>query len=305
MTYRFMKSHETEFAVEGMCHVFGVSRSGYYAWRKRGESTCREPIDRELTERIVTIFERSHQTYGSPRIYAELKAQGIVCRRDQVAHLMRQAHLIATLSRRWVQTTRSDGQPRSVGNFLNRDFSAQTSNQKWVVDMTAIGTDEGGLYLAGVLDLFSRDIVGWAMDEHMPDELTQAALEMAILHRRPPSQLLYHSDQDSQYTSDEYQALLAKHNMLVSFRGWAAVTIMHRWRVSGELSKPNSSITNTTLYVLIPNLPFSLISKAGITASVAIHRWAISATSNSNISFRLSCVSISLGHGRGSYIAES
>ena len=200
-----------------MSQAFGVSRSGYYAWRKRGETTYRERTNRELTERIQTLFEASHQTYGSPRIYAELKAQGFACSREQVAHLMRQAHLSATLPRRRVQTTRSDGQQRSVCNVLDRDFSAQMPNQKWLVDITAIGTDEGVLYLAGVLDLFSRRLVGWAMDEHMPDELTQAALEMAILQRQPPAEVLHHSDQGSQYTSDDYQALLAKHRMLVSF----------------------------------------------------------------------------------------
>ncbi len=217
MTYRFMKAHETEFEVQVMSQAFGVSRSGYYAWRKRGETTYRERTNRELTERIQTLFEASHQTYGSPRIYAELKAQGFACSREQVAHLMRQAHLSATLPRRRVQTTRSDGQQRSVCNVLDRDFSAQMPNQKWLVDITAIGTDEGVLYLAGVLDLFSRRLVGWAMDEHMPDELTQAALEMAILQRQPPAEVLHHSDQGSQYTSDDYQALLAKHRMLVSF----------------------------------------------------------------------------------------
>lgn len=219
MNDRFMKTHETEFEVQVMCHALGVSRSGYYAWRKRGETTYRERTDRELTEHIETIFETSQQTYGSPRIYVELKAQGIACSRDHVAHLMRLAHISATLPRRRVQTTRSDGQPRSVCNLLDRDFSAQAPNQKWVVDITAIGTDEGVLYVAGVLDLFSRRLVGWAMDEHMPAELTQAALEMAILQRQPPAELLHHSDQGSQYTSDAYQALLAKHRMLVSFSG--------------------------------------------------------------------------------------
>jgi transposase InsO family protein len=102
---------------------------------------------------------------------------------------------------------------------LARDFTADAPNRKWLVDITAIATDEGTLYLAGVLDLFSRRLVGWAMDEHMPDELTQDALEMAILQRKPPAQLLHHSDQGRQYTSEQYQALLAKHNMLTSLSG--------------------------------------------------------------------------------------
>lgn len=143
MTCRFMKTHETEFEMQGMGHALGVSRSGYYAWRKRGETTCRERTDRALTERIETIFETSQQTYGSPRIYVELKAQGIACRRDQVAHLMRQSHFSATLPRRRVQTTRSDGQPRSVCNRLNREFSAQIPNQKWGWTSRPLGLTKG------------------------------------------------------------------------------------------------------------------------------------------------------------------
>lgn len=113
----------------------------------------------------------------------------------------------------------SDGQQHSVCNVLARDFTVDTPNRKWLVDITRIWTDEGWLYLAGVLDLCSRRLVGWAMAEHMPDELTQEALEMAILQRRLPDLLLHHADQGSQYTSDQYQALLAKHRILASFSG--------------------------------------------------------------------------------------
>jgi putative transposase len=136
-----------------------------------------------------------------------------------VTRLMRQAGLDATPPRRRAHTTQADGQQRSVSNLLDRDFTADAPNRKWLVDITGVWTDEGWLYLAGVLDVFSRRIVGWAMDEHMPDELTQEALEMAILQRQPPVMLLHHADQGSPYTSDEYQALLAKHRMLASFSG--------------------------------------------------------------------------------------
>ncbi len=168
---------------------------------------------------IRSIFEGSGQTYGSPRIYNELKAQGRRCSRRRVARLMRTAGLDATPPRRRAHTTQADAQQRSVCNLLDRDFTADAPNRKWLVDITGIWTDEGWLYLAGVLDLFSRRLVGWAMDEHMPDELTQQALEMAILQRRPPDQLLHHADQGSQYTSDDYQARLAKYRMLASFSG--------------------------------------------------------------------------------------
>ncbi len=158
-------------------------------------------------------------TWNCPTGMPVAKSQGVRCSRRHVARLMREAGLNATPPHRRVTTTQRDGQQRSVCNLLSRDFTADAPNRKWLVDITAIGTAEGPLYLAGVLDLFSRRLVGWAMDEHMPDELTQEALEMAILQRRPPDQLLHHADQGSQYTRDDYQALLAKHRMLASFSG--------------------------------------------------------------------------------------
>ena len=219
MTYRFIAQHEQAFDLQVMCEALGVSRSGYYAWHKRGQTTQREQADAALTAEIRQIFEESHQTYGSPRIHAELRARGQQCSRHRVARLMRQAGIQVSAQHRRVRTTQPDGQARETTNLLNRDFTADAPNRKWLVDITAVATDEGCLYLAGVLDLFSRRLVGWAMDEHMPDELTQAALEMAILQRKPPAQLLHHSDQGRQYTSEEYQALLAKHHMLTSLSG--------------------------------------------------------------------------------------
>lgn len=214
-----MNSHIGEFSVRLMCRAFGVSRSGYYAWRAQDGLSQQARADAALSEQIRCIFDQSGQTYGSPRVYQELKAQGVRCSRRRVARLMRQVGLNATAAHRQVRTTQSDGQQRDVNNLLARNFTADAPNRKWLVDITAIWTDEGWLYLAGVLDVFSRRIVGWAMDEHMPDELTQEALEMAILQRQPPAELLHHADQGSQYTSDDYQALLAKHHMLASFSG--------------------------------------------------------------------------------------
>lgn len=202
-----------------MCRALSVSRSGYYAWRQRGETTQPEQRKTTLLGHIQQVFAASQQTYGSPRAYAELKAQGVRCSRQHIVRLMRQFGLSAVLPRRRVQTTRRDGRPPSACNLLKREFSAEQPNRKWLVDITAIATDEGWLYLSGVLDLFSRRIVGWAMDEHMPDELTQAGLEMAILQRQPPADVLHHSDQGSQYTSDDYQALLAKYQMRSSLSG--------------------------------------------------------------------------------------
>jgi putative transposase len=214
-----MNNHANEFSLQQMCSVFGVARSGYYKWLRQGSVTQRSAADAALTEQIRAVFEQSGGTYGSPRIYAELKSQDVCCSRRRIVRLMRSANLDATPARRRARTTQTDGQQHSVCNVLARDFTADAPNRKWLVDITGIWTDEGWLYLAGVLDLFSRRLVGWAMDEHMPDELTQEALQMAILQRRPPELLLHHADQGSQYTSDQYQALLAKHRMLASFSG--------------------------------------------------------------------------------------
>ncbi len=159
---------------------------------------------------------------------------------------MHQAGLDARTPRRRAHTTQADTQQRSVSNLLDRDFTADAPNRKWLVDITGIWTDEGWLYLAGVLDVFSRRIVGWAMDEHMPDELTQQALEMAILQRRPPAELLHHADQGSQYISDDYQALLAKHRMLVSFSGAPASSF------NAGLSQPPTIRTAVSVLALCP-----------------------------------------------------
>lgn len=212
-----MSDHAGEFSLRAMCRAFGVGRSGYYQWQRQGARTQQERADSVLTEQIRAVFEQSGQTYGSPRVYEELKAQGVRCSRRHSARLMRAAGLDATPARRRAHTTQAAPRQPSVTNLLQRDFTAEAPNRKWLVDITAIWTDEGWLYLAGVLDLFSRRLVGWAMADHMPDELTQAALKMAILARRPPDQLLHHADQGSQYTSDEYQALLAQQHMLASF----------------------------------------------------------------------------------------
>jgi putative transposase len=212
-----MREHVGEFSLRAMCRAFGVARSGYYQWQRQGCTTQQVRADSTLTGQIRAVFEKSGQTYGSPRVHAELKAQGVQCSRRRVARLMRAAGLDATPARRRAHTTQADGRQPSVTNLLRRDFTADAPNRKWLVDITGVWTDEGWLYLAGVLDLFSRRLVGWAMADQMPDELTQEALRMAILARRPPDELLHHADQGSQYTSDEYQALLEAHHMLASF----------------------------------------------------------------------------------------
>jgi putative transposase len=208
MKYKFIEAHREEFAVKIMCRVLGVSRSGYYDWRKRKPS-ARECANAKLLKMIKKIFRRSRKTYGSPRIHAELRAQGMACSCNRVARLMRKHGVRARRPRRRVRTTDSKHDLPVAPNLLGRQFEAERPNQKWVADISYIDTDEGWLYLATVMDLFSRRIVGWAMDDHMERSLVEQALRMALFRRRPRAGLLHHSDRGSQYASGDYRALLA------------------------------------------------------------------------------------------------
>jgi putative transposase len=215
MKYPFIATHRHEHSVARMCQVLAVARSGYYAWCACPISQ-QERIDRALAKHIQEIFNNSQQTYGSRRVRAALRQKGVRCGRARVRRLMRQAGLKVPLSRRRVITTKANPSTPDVDNKLARDFTAAQPNQKWLVDITYAATDEGKLYLAAVLDLFSRKIVGWAMDDNLRDELTQAALRMALRTRQPQVGLLHHSDRGSQYTSTEYQALFETFGIQVS-----------------------------------------------------------------------------------------
>ncbi len=218
MRFQFIKEHRDEFPVARMYKVLDVSRSGYYAWRKRPVS-AREMANRELYKKIEAVYNESHGTYGSPRIYHQLKRQGVACSENRVARLMRLRGLQAKQTKQYKATTKRNKSHPVAPNLLQRDFVAERPNQKWLSDITYIPTQEGWLYLAAVLDLFSRRIVGWAMSERMTGDLTVAALQMAIHRRRPDLDLIHHSDQGSQYTDGEYQALLKDHGIQVSMNG--------------------------------------------------------------------------------------
>lgn len=198
-----------------MCRVLEVSVSGYYAWSKRPPSQhSRE--DAQLAEQVKTAFQANRCVYGSPRVHAELHAQGIHCARKRVARLMREQGLFAKRPRHRTITTQSEPDAQVAPNLLQRDFSAQAPNSKWVADTTYIWTAEGWLYLAVVLDLFSRMVVGWSMAAIQDATLVVQALHMAIARRRPQAGLLHHTDRGSTYTSESYQALLRQEGMVAS-----------------------------------------------------------------------------------------
>jgi putative transposase len=213
--YRFIEQHRDQFPVTRLCEVLGVSTSGYYAARQRQPSK-RAQMDERLLVHIRAVYRASRGTYGYRRIYHELRAQLLGCSQHRIARLMRQAGLRAKSRRPYKITTRGNPRHPIAENLLARDFTAARPNQKWVADITYIATGQGWLYLATVMDLFSRQIVGWSMDVRMQTDLVKHALEMALLRRCPEVGLLHHSDRGSQYTSADYQSLLADHGIQVS-----------------------------------------------------------------------------------------
>jgi putative transposase len=211
-----MAAHAEEHSVTQMCDVLEVSRSGYYAWRKRKPS-AREQENRELAKQIRKEYQVSRKSYGSPRIHLALVEQGIACGKHRIARLMQKHRIVGKKAKKRRPTT-SQRRPGTLAapNLLNRAFTALEPNEKWVVDITYIDTAEGWLYLAVVLDLFSRRVVGWAMADHMETSLAEDALQMAFKNRQPKAGLLHHSDQGSQYTSYDYQKVLAENKIQVS-----------------------------------------------------------------------------------------
>ena len=200
-----------------MCKRLGVSSSGYYAWQKR-PSSQREMANQELLKEIKAVHEKSNGTYGSPRIYHELKEK-IACSENRVARLMQKHDIAAKQKKRYKRTTKANSAHPVAPNLLDRNFTATEPNQKWTTDITYIPTLEGWLYLAMVLDLFSRRIVGWAMSTRMTSDLVIDALQMAVQQRQPPPGLLHHSDRGSQYTGQPYQQLLKDNHFIVSMSG--------------------------------------------------------------------------------------
>jgi transposase InsO family protein len=218
MRFQFIEKHRDELPVKLMCRVLEVSTSGYYAWRGRPPSK-REMANRALTAKIQEEFKKSGETYGSPRIYQVMRKLGLMCSQNRVARLMSAADLKAKQTRRYRSTTKRNKADRAAPNILQRDFSAEAPNKKWVADITYIATQEGWLYLATILDLFSRRVVGWAMSPRMTSDLTLSALDMATRRCRPGRGLIHHSDQGSQYTDSKYQAVLAAHGIVASMNG--------------------------------------------------------------------------------------
>ena len=212
MRYACIQAEKAHYPVMVLCRVLQVARSGYYAWCQRGESRRRQQNQWALVH-IRACHRASKGRYGSPRIYRSLLAQGILIGRHRVARLMRQYGVQSHCRRRYRRATPSSAPTHIAANTLNRDFQANCPNQKWVGDITYLRAREGWLYLAVVLDLFSRRVVGWALTCQMTVALTLQAIDVAIQQRRGTTAVLAHSDQGSQYTAAAYQQRLAAWNI--------------------------------------------------------------------------------------------
>jgi putative transposase len=213
--FAVIDAKKARFPISALCRVLKVRRSGYYAWLGRDVS-AREQEDQRLTVEIRTVFHENKKRYGSPRVCRELHSRGMRVCRHRVARLMRQHQLRARARRKFVKTTDSAHALSTPPNLLARDFTATAPDRVWAGDVTFLPTREGWLYLAVLLDLYSRRVVGWAMSEHNDEVLTLSALQMALDQRQPEPGLVHHSDRGTTYASGEYQDRLTKHDIVCS-----------------------------------------------------------------------------------------
>jgi len=214
--FDWIHRHRHDYKVRIMCTTLNVSRGGYYAWVDRPISPARRRRQ-ELIEQIRQVHEQSRHTYGSPRVHAELAERRIQACVNTVARLMKQANIRSKIKRRFVVRTTDSLHPHPIApNVLDRQFAAATPDRKWCCDITYVPTEEGLLYLAAVIDLCSRKIVGWAMADHLRAELCVEALAMALARRRPAEGLLHHTDRGVQYACDRYQRVLAENRIEAS-----------------------------------------------------------------------------------------
>jgi len=205
-----MKEHKERYSVKKMAKALGVSRSGYYAFEGRKPSR-HEQEDQELAKLIKRIFDEHYSRYGSPRVWEELKFMGWRISRKRAERLMREQKLWARRRRKYIKTTDSSHGLVVADNILNRNFCAVYPGEKWVSDITYLRTTDGWLYLATILDLFDRKVIGWSMGRNMASGLVCRALDMAVCNRPPCERLIFHSDQGVQYCSEEFRTTLTKH----------------------------------------------------------------------------------------------
>jgi putative transposase len=213
--FNFIKRHRSEFRINLMCSILGVSRPGFYAWLHRKPS-ARTVRHRELIARIQSVHVKSKNSYGAPRIYRQLRREGVQCGKHQVANLMRSRGIRGRFKRKFRITTVTNDDHRKATNVLNRQFHPTARDRAWCGDITYLWTLEGWLYLAVILDLYSRRVVGWSMSKDIDEQLALDALDMAVRERNPAPGLIHHSDRGCQYTANEYTRRLATRGFVQS-----------------------------------------------------------------------------------------
>jgi transposase InsO family protein len=213
--FAFILAEKANYPILVLCEVLGVSRSGFHAWQHRPRS-ARQCSDAQLATQVAAVHKRSRGTYGSPRVHAELKAKGVRVGKKRIARLMQQNGIKARCKRRFRKTTDSKHTSPIAPNILAREFEVPAPNRVWVTDVTAIWTLEGWLFLAVILDLYSRRVVGWSTSVSNDTVLALAALHAALAARRPPAGLVHHSDRGSPYASEGYRTALSRHGLVAS-----------------------------------------------------------------------------------------
>ncbi len=211
----FIKEHRKDYPIGIMCRLLSASCSGYHRWIKR-KLSAREFENRRLLEIIVFHYKKSKRTYGLPRILAAIRRQGLKVNKKRVARLMRVNNIKAKTKRRFRVTTVQNSKAQPSENLLNQNFTAASENKIWTGDITYVWTKEGWIYLAVVMDIYSRKIVGWLIDSSLSTELVIRALMMAVLHRNPERGIIFHSDRGSQYTSGSFRELLKNYGIVQS-----------------------------------------------------------------------------------------
>ena len=217
MKYAFIEQHRQVFSTQRMCAVIGVARSGYYAWRRRGGEPSPRRRQQAITDQhVAQAFQQGKGRSGAPRLTHDLNGAGVSICRNTVAASLRRQELRAKAARKYKATTNSRHSLPVAPNLLKQDFTADAPNQKWVGDITYLATGEGWLYLAVLIDLYSRKVIDWAMSERMKADLVGNALQMALWSCKTPKGVIGHSDSDSQYCSPLYQSMLTRHDLRCS-----------------------------------------------------------------------------------------
>jgi putative transposase len=253
MRFRFVAAERASFPVRRLCRLVGVAASGFHAWLRRGPAP-RGGVDQALRARVGAIFAASRGTYGSPRVHAELRAQGMQVSRRRVARLMREGGLSATIRRRAPRTTDSRHGLPVAPDLLGRRFAADRPDAVWLADISHLATGEGWLYLAAIKDLATREIVGWSMADHLRADLACDAPLMAIRRRQPRRGLVHHPDRGVQYASEPYQAILARHG----FRG--------------SMSRRGNCLDNAPMESFFGSLKTELVHRAAFPTREAARR---------------------------------